>query len=737
MAEKANNTINSYKPQDDPGKRQADPGRSDTSKGEETKTEKTHASGKKKSFEEIIAARREQMKQITDKLEAGLREYMSNDVQFKKVLETMAKFHHYSANNVLLIAMQMPTATHVASYTNWQKKFNRQVMKGQKGISIISPAPYKKKTEQEVLDPRTGKPVLGRDGKPKTEEVEVTVPHYKVAKVFDLAQTTGEPLPELDVPELTGTAENYEIFMDAMRAVSPVPIRFDEIEGGAKGYYDSQNKEIVIQNGMSEVQTMKTTVHELAHARLHDRDIMRQKGLVKDQRTRETEAEAVAHVLLSHYQIDSSGYSIPYLASYAGSQDTTALRASLDTIRKTAAEIFDEVEAYVAERDVDRYTIYQIEKDTPADDYIFMGMDFVKEHGYTVSMEYYQDVYRGYLRPGDTLDSLYEKFNRDDRPAATQMHSLSMSDIIVLHKAGEDHAYYVDSIGFTEVPEFFLSPQEQEEVIASEDPDISAEDLNISLNIPAENIPVENMPAENTVTNEDVVNEDVVVNAREASAQEATRQETAVQGTTLQEEQSAAAKLNSDQRTEAQRSQKTMQDIRDSSSDPSASEPAIPVEAALTFYAAECIDFPVMGEYHGGLTFEEAVKACRDLPDGQQNGGKGIGFSLHDGSEFEGDFPLIVSGQVQEKVINSIGYFRDSPAVQNAITEAKSYFSDPVSSLAQGQEKPPAVREGAREGRKESVLATLRENREKVRAAEKDKPEKTNVTQRKKGELSL
>ena len=178
-------------------------------------------------------------------------------------------------------------------------------------------------------------------------------------------------------------------------------------------------------------------------------------------------------------------------------------------------------------------------------------------------------------------------------------------------------------------------------------------------------------------------------------------------------------------------------DTRDSFPDPSASEPAIPVEAALTFYAAECIDFPVMGEYHGGLTFEEAVKACRDLPDGQQNGGKGIGFSLHDGSEFEGDFPLIVSGQVQEKVINSIGYFRDSPAVQNAITEAKSYFSDPVSSLAQGQEKPPTVREGARESRKESVLAALRENREKVRAAEKDKPEKTNVTQRKKGELSL
>ena len=285
MAEKANNTINSFKPQDDPGKRQADPGRSDTSKGEETKTEKTHESGKKKSFGEIIAARREQMKQITDKLEAGLKEYMSNDVQFKKVLETMAKFHHYSANNVLLIAMQMPSATHVASYTNWQKKFNRQVMKGQKGISIISPAPYKKKTEQEVLDPRTGKPVLGRDGKPKTEEVEVTVPHYKVAKVFDLAQTTGDPLPELDVPELTGLRKTMR--SSWMPCVPSPRSRSGSMRSKAapRDIMTARTRRCN-QNGMSEVQTMKTTVHELAHARLHDRDIMRQQGLVKDQRTR-------------------------------------------------------------------------------------------------------------------------------------------------------------------------------------------------------------------------------------------------------------------------------------------------------------------------------------------------------------------------------------------------------------------------------------------------------------------
>lgn len=251
--------------------------------------------------------------------------------------------------------------------------------------------------------------------------------------------------------------------MDAMRAVSPVPIRFDEIKGEAKGYYDSGNKEIVIQSGMSEVQTMKTAAHELAHARLHDRDSMREQGIMKDQKTREIEAEACAHVLLSHYHLDSSGYTIPYLASWCGSQDTSALRASMDTIRKTAAEIFDEVEAYVAERDVDRYTIYQIDKDTPAKEYSFMRLDHARKTGIPLAMEYYRDVYHGYLRPGDTLDSLYEKFNRDDRPAANQMHSLSMSDVIVLRQGGKDKAYYVDDVGFAEIPEFLIPVQEQEQ----------------------------------------------------------------------------------------------------------------------------------------------------------------------------------------------------------------------------------------------------------------------------------
>ena len=595
----------------------------------------------------------------------------------------MAKFYHYSANNVLLIAMQMPTATHVASYTSWQKKFKRQVKKGQRGLSIITPAPYKKTEEQEVINPDTGKPVMNRDGTPITEEVEVTVPRYKVAKVFDLSQTTGAPLPELDVPELTGTVENYRIFMDAMRAVSPVPIRFDAIEGEAKGYYDSVKKEIVIKEGMSELQTMKTAVHEISHARLHDRDTMLAKGGLKDQKTRELEAESIAYVVLSHYHLDTSDYSIPYLASWSSSQDTDALRASMDTIRRAASEIFDEVEIYLAERDVDRYTIYQIQEDSPAREYCFMDMEFVQKHGCTVSMEYYQDVYRGYLGPEDTLYSLYYKFNQDDRPAATEMRSVTTSDVIVLHKNGEDHAYYVDSIGYVEVPQFFLSPQEQEQSIS-----VSQEQEKTE-------------PASNY---------------QETSAEE-----------------------------------------KKSNEDLNIAEQGIGSEDILTFYAAECMAFPVMGRYQGGLTFADAVKAFNELPEGNPNGGKGIGFTLQDGSDYTGDFPLVVDGRVQTETINSVDYFHQMPAIQEVIEDAKKVFPDreealdlaetvqsPSGSLnreaasvthsderkAEQTERKPSV------NRKESVLEALRKHQKEVQAR-KDTPEKTPTTQRKKGEPAL
>ena len=419
-------------------------------------------------------SRREQLKEITERLEAGVKEYMTSDVQFRKVLEAMSKFHHYSANNVLLIAMQMPEATRVASYTTWKTKFNRQVMRGQKGLSIIAPAPVKERREREVIDSRTGSPVLGADGKPKTEEVEVTIPRFKVEKVFDLSQTTGDPLPELDVAELTGDAEHYQMFMDALTAISPVPIRFADIDSGAKGYYHTVDKEIVIQKGMSESQTLKTLVHEVSHARLHDRDAMKAEGVAKSAQQKELEAESIAYTVMFHYHMDTSGYSIPYLASWSGSQDTKQLKACMDTIRRTAGEIIEEMDAFMAERmkelaaeksaeqDTDRYTIYQIREGSPAGVFEFMGMDYIRQKGMEIRQEDYQEVYVGALVPGTTLEDLYIQFNGPKMPEDFTGHSLSVSDIVVVHKDGEDHAYYVDRFGYEEVPEFLAPMQAQE-----------------------------------------------------------------------------------------------------------------------------------------------------------------------------------------------------------------------------------------------------------------------------------
>ena len=244
----------------------------------------------------------ERMKEITDRLQAGLEE-LFNSEKYAEYLRVMSQFHHYSFSNTLLIAMQKPDATLVAGYHAWEKKFNRHVMKGEKGIQIIAPAPFKEKQEQEKVDPNTGEVVLREDGQPEIEEVTIVVPRFKVSTVFDLSQTDGDPLPELGPSELTASVENYEIFLNAIRSVAPVPIRFDEIRSGAKGYYDNVNKEIVIQTGMSEMQTMKTAVHETAHAILHDKDVMQEQGIQKDQMTKEVEAESVAFVSLDHFEL--------------------------------------------------------------------------------------------------------------------------------------------------------------------------------------------------------------------------------------------------------------------------------------------------------------------------------------------------------------------------------------------------------------------------------------------------
>lgn len=546
-------------------------------------------------MEEIMAGKREQqMKEITERLEQGVKELFTSEM-YTEYLKTMSQFHNYSFNNTLLIAMQKPDATLVAGYQAWQKKFKRQVKKGEKGIQIIAPAPIREKEEIEKFDPETNEPILRPDGQPETEEVVHIIPRFRIATVFDVSQTYGEPLPELETPELMGNVENYEVFMQALREISPVPIRFDEIESGAKGYYSTVNKETVIQRGMSEMQTMKTGIHETTHAKLHDREIMEELGEKKNQMTREVEAESVAYTVCQYFGLDTSDYSFPYIAGWSSSVDMKELRASMDTIRKTAGEMIDgmtevmqqlmreqpekeeleetvgfvknqekyqEVELFdvpalfangrvdqailppgiyryelrgsdydpgypltvenhvtvnhaatvltaipinlsrqgrlwlgeelnftggeqtiseyqqmMAGRTVsveqekaesaigraneslalsgqeDRYAIYQIVRATKGRDYRFMGLDFVTSHNMRVDAADYSYVYGGCLSREETLDSLYEKFNIN-HPAGYEGHSLSVSDVIVLQKDGKAEAYYVDSIGFQELPDF-------------------------------------------------------------------------------------------------------------------------------------------------------------------------------------------------------------------------------------------------------------------------------------------
>lgn len=288
----------------------------------------------------------QQVREITDKLEQGIKELFESE-KFKEYLTTMSKFYNYSFNNTLLIAMQKPDATLIAGYTSWQRNFDRHVMKGEKGIKILAPAPYKAQKEREKIDPATQKPVLDADGKPVTETVEVMRPAFKVVSVFDVSQTDGKELPDIAVDELTGSVENYAAFFEALKQESPVPISFEDIPGGAKGYFSHVENRIAIQEGMSEIQTVKTAIHEIAHAKLHaikpDEKVAPEER--KDRHTKEVEAESVAYTVCQRYSIETSDYSFGYIAGWSSDKDTKELKGSLETIRSTAAEMIESIDA--------------------------------------------------------------------------------------------------------------------------------------------------------------------------------------------------------------------------------------------------------------------------------------------------------------------------------------------------------------------------------------------------------
>ena len=298
---------------------------------------------------------REQLKEITDRIEAGIRDiFESGDMEkYRNYLRTMSRFHNYSLNNQALIHLQRPDATLVAGYNRWRDKFSRHVLRGEKGITIIAPTPYKKKIEQEKLDPDTKLPILDADGKVITEEKEIEIPMFRPVKVFDYAQTDGKPLPERVASpgaNLTGSVENYEAFMEALRRSSPVPVEVKPLSADVDGYFSPKSQSITLREGMSEVQTVSAAVHEIAHAKLHNYGLQQpEERKTKSRNTEEVEAESISFMVCAYFGIETGANSFGYVATWSKNAELPEFRASLDTISKTANGIITDVEKHFAE----------------------------------------------------------------------------------------------------------------------------------------------------------------------------------------------------------------------------------------------------------------------------------------------------------------------------------------------------------------------------------------------------
>ena len=438
-----------------------------------------------------IQNKQEKMKELTDKLEQGVKDVYESE-RYKTYLGVMSKFHFYSFRNSLLIMLQKPEATHVAGFNAWKTTFKRSVDKGEKGLQILAPAPYRVKVEMEKINQITQKPVLDNSGKPVTEEVEITKPAFRAVYVFDVSQTSGEPLPQL-ITELTGNVAQYKAFFESLKSVSPFPMQFKDIQSGAKGYCDPANKKIAIKAGMSELQNIKTAIHEITHADLHAGLGNLSLDERKDHRTKEVEAESVAFVVCSHYGIDTSDYSFAYVAGWSRDKDLNVLKSSLDTIQKQAAELIDRIDTRfkellkeqpivpmpndtltVAEHAKNSYevpaersfTIYQLKDGEDNHDRRWESFERLQQQGEQPAIKNYAEVYTGKMEQSATLENIYQEFNIN-KPADFTGHSLTMSDIVVVVANGVHTAHYVDTFGFVSCPDF--ARQHEQEINKDDD----------------------------------------------------------------------------------------------------------------------------------------------------------------------------------------------------------------------------------------------------------------------------
>lgn len=655
------------------------------------------------------------MDSIMQSLESGVEELFTSN-RYKEFLKTMAKFHNYSFNNTMLIAMQRPDATLVTSYKNWQS-MGRQVMKGEKGITIIAPAPYKKMKEKEVLD-ENQRPIMGTDGKPKTEQVEVTVPHFKAVTVFDIAQTSGEPIQTLAPELLTAAVQDFDSFMQAIQKISPVPIRFDEIDGNANGYYHNADKEIVIKKGLSESQTLKTAIHETAHAKLHDREIMESLGLEKDRLTKEVEAESVAYCVCSSFGLDTSDYSFPYIAGWSSSREMKEMKTSMDVIRKTAGEMIDqlteELEIILEEKQKtelhEKYGIlvdaleaagyrYDYRESKPG--HIVLAPDGTHEIAGYLQFESWEDI-KDWLE--DTIAEGTDISERVDRALYPFKFDYTLEEEMFRGNGDRYAIYHVDEGTPGKQHLFMNMAMVKEDGITIDAANYKCvysgrlheneklDDLYAIFN--------DNPPADYKAHSMSV--SDVIITNRGGDMQ------------AYYVDRFGFAELP-DFAAQREKILDIVPEIEnvDYKND----------LTCISFYAAECAEFPVMGEVHYDLTLPEALEAYEKIPSERMHGLKCVGFDLKDGSDYEGMQSLMIEGKIQKEFLNSIPGFRENSYVQNAISRVEKYL----------EERHPNVENPLESNKKVDNEKNISEEKNEKELNIQMKP----IPKKKRGEMSL
>lgn len=508
------------------------------------------------------------------------------------------------------------------------------------------------------------KPVIGPDGKPKTEEVEVTLPCFKAITVFDIEQTTGEPIRTLAPEILTAAVEDFDLFLQAIREISPVPIRFDAIEGSANGYYHNLDKEIVIKKDMSQSQTLKTAIHETAHARLHDKEIMESQGIEKDRLTKEVEAESVAYCVCSVFELDTSEYSFPYIAGWSSGKELRELKASMDVIRKTAGEIIDELtekiemmleqkqEKLIAAVEAAGYRFAKEESNSQHLQFIPDGTHRMQGHLFAKSWNEVERWVEAIIEKGDPIQK-----ERVERVIYPERFEQSFEEMMFTRKECRLSIYHLDENGSGRDQLFVgMEDLQKKGIMVTADQYrcvysslyLPNEDMNAIYSIFNDDPPADYKAHSLSVSDVVIMNQNGDMKAYFVDRfgfQELTD---------FVEERKKILGMENDIQK---------RDILEQTS-------------CISFYAAECSEFPVLGEVHHDLNLPDALEAYEKIPAERMNGLKSVGFNLQEGSDYDGMMDLMVAGRSQREILDSIPFYKENKLVQEALKRVEQYIEE-------------------------------------------------------------